>query len=43
MTAMGDPDASDPKALGDRVDALEARVTFQEDAIESLNKTVTEQ
>lgn len=34
---------NDPKMLGDRVDALEARLTFQEDAIETLNKTVTEQ
>lgn len=43
MRAMNDLNASDPKALADRIDALEARVTFQDDAIETLNKTVTEQ
>jgi SlyX protein len=34
---------SDPKTLADRIDALEARLTFQDDVIETLNKTVTEQ
>jgi SlyX protein len=34
---------NDPKTLGDRVDTLEARLTFQEDTIETLNKTITEQ
>ena len=34
---------SDLKTLNDRFDTLEARVTFQDDAIETLNKTVTEQ
>jgi SlyX protein len=34
---------SDFKTLNDRIDTLEARVTFQDDAIETLNKTVTEQ
>jgi len=43
MRVMSDLDASNPKALADRIDALEARVTFQDDAIETLNKTVTEQ
>jgi len=43
MRAMNDLNASDPKALADRIDALEVRVTFQDDAIETLNKTVTEQ
>ena len=33
----------DFKVLADRVDALEARLTFQDDIIETLNKTVTEQ
>jgi len=33
----------DFKTLADRVDALEARLTFQDDIIETLNKTVTEQ
>ena len=35
--------ANDPKTLADRVDTLEARLTFQDDAIDSLNKTITEQ
>ena len=34
---------SDSKMLADRVDALEARLTFQDDVIDTLNKTVTEQ
>ena len=34
---------NDLKTLGDRIDRLEARLTFQDDAIETLNKTVTEQ
>ena len=34
---------SDLKTLSDRVDALESRLTFQDDAIETLNKAVTEQ
>ncbi len=34
---------TDIKTLTDRVDTLEARVAFQDDAIETLNKTVTEQ
>ena len=34
---------SDLKTLGDRIDTLEARLTFQDDAIETLNKTITEQ
>jgi len=34
---------SELKTLGDRIDTLEARVTFQDDAIEALNKTITEQ
>jgi len=34
---------SDLKALTDRIDTLEARLAFQDDAIETLNKTVTEQ
>ena len=31
------------KTLAERIDALEARLTFQDDTIETLNKTVTEQ
>jgi SlyX protein len=34
---------SDSKALGDRIDALETRLTFQEETIETLNKTITAQ
>jgi SlyX protein len=34
---------NDLKTLGDRVDLLEARLTFQDDTIETLNKTITEQ
>jgi SlyX protein len=34
---------SDIKALGDRIDALETRLTFQDETIETLNKTITAQ
>jgi SlyX protein len=34
---------SDPKALSDRIDALETRLTFQDETIETLNKTITAQ
>ena len=34
---------SETKTLSDRIDALEARAMFQDDAIETLNKTITEQ
>jgi len=34
---------TDIKALRDRTDTMEVRLTFQDDAIETLNKTVTEQ
>lgn len=34
---------SDLKALTERVDTLEARLAFQDDTIETLNKTITEQ
>jgi SlyX protein len=31
------------KTLGDRIDVLETRLTFQDVTIETLNKTITEQ
>ena len=34
---------SDAKTLGDRIDALEIRLAFQDETIEALNKTITAQ
>ncbi len=34
---------TDEKALGERINALEARLMFQDETIETLNKTITEQ
>ena len=34
---------TDAKALSDRIDVLEMRLTFQDEAIETLNKTITAQ
>jgi SlyX protein len=40
---MSDPKTLDLTTLADRIDTLETRLTFQDDAIETLNKTITEQ
>jgi SlyX protein len=34
---------NDVKTLSDRIDALEARLTFQDETIETLNQTITAQ
>jgi SlyX protein len=34
---------SDIKTLSDRIDALEAKLTFQDETIETLNQTITAQ
>jgi len=34
---------SDNKTLSERIDALETRLMFQDETIETLNKTITEQ
>ncbi len=34
---------SDMKTLSDRIDVLETRLTFQDESIETLNKTITAQ
>ena len=34
---------SDENTFGDRIDALEAKLMFQDETIETLNKTITEQ
>jgi SlyX protein len=34
---------SDVKTLSDRIDVLETRLTFQDETIETLNKTITTQ
>jgi SlyX protein len=34
---------SDINELGERIDLLETRVAFQDETIETLNKTITEQ
>ena len=39
----GDSKAPDIKALAERIDLLETRLTFQDETIETLNKTVTQQ
>lgn len=34
---------SEAKSLSDRIDLLETRLAFQDETIETLNKTITEQ
>jgi SlyX protein len=34
---------NDVKTLSDRIDALETRLTFQDETIETLNQTITAQ
>jgi SlyX protein len=34
---------NDAKTLSERIDALETRLTFQDETIETLNKTITAQ
>ena len=34
---------SDEKTLNDRIDAFESKLMFQDETIEMLNKTITEQ
>jgi uncharacterized coiled-coil protein SlyX len=34
---------SDMNALGERIDALEVRIVYQDETIESLNQTITAQ
>ena len=34
---------TDPKALSERIDVLETRLTFQDETIETLNQTITAQ
>jgi uncharacterized coiled-coil protein SlyX len=48
MTPMSDEKGSDEKnghenKLADRIDALEIRLTFQDETIEALNQTITAQ
>jgi SlyX protein len=37
------PAMSDAKNLSERIDVLETRLTFQDETIETLNKTITAQ
>lgn len=40
---MNDSKAREMKILGDRIDVLETRLTYQDEIIETLNKTITAQ
>jgi SlyX protein len=42
-TKTGDTKTDDMAALSERIDALEMRLTYQDEAIETLNQTVTKQ
>ena len=37
------PPMSDASGLSERIDALEMRLTFQDETIETLNRTITDQ
>jgi SlyX protein len=37
------PAMSDPKSLSERIDVLETKLMFQDETIETLNKTITAQ
>ena len=40
---MNDRPMTDSGALSERIDALEMRLTFQDETIETLNRTITDQ
>ena len=40
---MRDAKSSDVTKLGERIDVLETRLTFQDETIETLNRTITDQ
>ena len=43
MMPMSDDKTSHDRELVERIDALETRLTFQDETIETLNKTITAQ
>ena len=43
MAPMSDVKPDDVKILGERIDALEMRLTYQDETIETLNQTITAQ
>ena len=43
MIQMSETKASETTALSERIDALEIRLSFQDETIETLNKTITAQ
>jgi SlyX protein len=40
---MSEIEADAARRLGERIDLLETRLTFQDETIDTLNKTITEQ